>query len=513
METVRNRCPGCRRVSCDGCGIYQKKTAPGGGEIYLNKLNTNKQIREEFPEGFEMEPGEGIGISFDVGTTTLAGMLWDLKGGILLGAETAANPQAIFGADVISRIRAVDEEEALKKMQSLLVEKLDGMAESLAGKCAQASVGQSPPQSAGERKAAEALAGKAKQPYSEAAIRRAVFVGNTAMCEILLGIKPEGLSGAPFVPDYEKTVAIKGRRLGFRFLENTDIIVLPPIGGYVGSDALAVYGCVSRQEPGGRILAVDIGTNGEILLQCGEENGNRIGYACSAAAGPALEGGAVSQGMRAAEGAIDRVSISGSFPMQDIVCHVLGETPPAGICGSGLVDALAALLKTGVLDDTGYMRSPGEARLAGVPGRICRRIRAGAAGWKFLLTEEAHPVYLTAEDVRQLQLAVSALRSGMEILLKKAGFRAKELDRIYLAGAFGCYIRKESALSAGLLPKVSEEKVVQAGNLAGVGSAMALLSRPALERMERECGKLAHVELAEEEEFKEKFLKHLNFNC
>ncbi len=115
--------------------------------------------------------------------------------------------------------------------------------------------------------------------------------------------------------------------------------------------------------------------------------------------------------------------------------------------------------------------------------------------------------------MRQLQLAVSALRSGMEILLKKAGLRAKELDKIYLAGAFGCYIRKESALSAGLLPKGSEEKVVQAGNLAGVGSAMALLSKPALERMERECGRLEHVELAEEEEFKEKFLKHLNFNC
>ena len=172
METVRNRCPGCRRVSCDGCGIYQKKTAPAAGMI-LNKLNTNKQIREEFPEGFEMERGEGIGISFDVGTTTLAGMLWDLKGGILLGAETAANPQAVFGADVISRIRAAGEEAALKKMQSLLVEKLDGMAEALE---------------------------KAERPYGATAIRKAVFAGNTAMCEILLGIKPDGLSGRALCP-------------------------------------------------------------------------------------------------------------------------------------------------------------------------------------------------------------------------------------------------------------------------------------------------------------------------
>lgn len=483
METIKKRCPGCRRVSCDGCG---------------GKLNTNKQIREEFPEDFEIEPADGmgdsqgdfegplIGISFDVGTTTLAGMLWDLRGGILLGAETETNPQTAFGADVISRIRAAGEEAALKKMQSLLVERLDGMAEALARKIA--------------------------QPDGAAVIRKAVFVGNTAMCEILLGIKPEGLSAAPFVPDYEKTVQIKGGGLGFHFLEDTDMVVLPPIGGYVGSDALAVYGCISRQEPEKRILAVDIGTNGEILLQCGGEN-NSIGYVCSAAAGPALEGGAVSQGMRAAAGAIDRISTGGSFPMQDIVCHVLGGTSPSGICGSGLVDALAVLLKTGVLDETGYMRSCEEAGRAGVPSRICRRIRTEEAGRKFLLTEDAHPVYLTAKDVRQLQLAVSALRSGMEVLLKKAGLKVEELDRIYLAGAFGCYIRKESALAAGLLPKVSEEKVVQAGNLAGVGSAMALLSKPAFARMEQEGRALEHVELAEEEDFKEQFLTYLNFNC
>ncbi|MDE6965320.1 MAG: ASKHA domain-containing protein [Lachnospiraceae bacterium] len=519
---TENRCPGCRRISCDGCGIYQKKQS-SGGESDLRRLNTNKQIREHFPEGFEIEPeagtesfrencpdglsksqgeafGRGLwGISFDVGTTTLAGMLWDLRSGILLGARTETNPQAAFGADVISRIQAAADGETLKKMQKVLTEKLDEMAQRLV------------------RQQEETLRQPARRPKEEGGVSKAVFVGNTAMCEILLGIKPEGLSAAPFTPDYAGTVQVKGKELGFCFLKNANVTVLPPIGGYVGSDALAVYTCVNRQEPEMRVLAADIGTNGEILLRCGKrsrsgEENAPVSYACSAAAGPALEGGAVSQGMRAADGAIDAVSVSGSFPMQDITCHVLGEGRPAGICGSGLVDALAVLFKTGVLDDTGYMRNPSEAGRAGVPGRICRRIRTMDGERKFLLTKEECPVYLTAKDVRQLQLAVSALRSGMEVLLKKAGLRVEELDRVYLAGAFGCYIRKESALAAGLLPGVSEEKVIQAGNLAGVGCAMALLSKSALEKMEKEAGELVHVELAEEEEFKERFLENLNFH-
>ena len=471
MENRRSRCPGCRRISCDGCGMYEKKPTPGDGGKQLKKLNTNKQIREEFPKGFEVKPGEGTGISFDVGTTTLAGMLWDLKKGILLDAETDSNPQAVFGADIISRIQAARKDDDLKRMQAVLAGKLDEMAQIMAG---------------GRN------------------ICKAVFVGNTAMCEILLGIKPSGLFKAPFTPDYNKTVRMKGRKLGFCFLKDADILVLPPVGGYVGSDALAVYSCVNMEAPEKNILAVDIGTNGEILLRCGKGS-----YACSAAAGPALEGGAVSFGMRAARGAIDMVSLNGSFPMEDVVCRVIGGGVPSGICGSGLVDALAALLKAGVLDDTGYIRSASEARLAGVSGKICRRIRTGDKGQKFLLTEESHPVYITSEDVRHLQLAISALRSGMEVLLQKAGLGVEELDGIYLAGAFGCYIGIDSALAAGLCP--AKAKIVQAGNLAGVGSAMALLSETALEKMEAESREIVHVELAEEEDFKEKFLTYMNF--
>lgn len=489
------RCPGCKRESCDGCGIYRK-------------LNTNKQLMVQFPEGFRAESGEGLGISFDVGTTTLAGMLWNMRDGALLDAETAANPQAVFGADVVSRIQAAAESrEKLNRMQALLVKKLDEMADTMWRRVQQKEE---------DNSADGSKSSTGEKGSAIGNVTKVTVVGNTAMCEIFMGMKPEGLSKAPFVPDYQGRRKVTGGTLGFQFLKETKIDVLPAIGGYVGADALAVYSYVNYQEQDAyqrgenKILAVDIGTNGEILLWC---NGKR--YACSTAAGPALEGGAVSQGMRAAAGAIDRVSLSGSFPMQDLVCHVIGGEKSVGICGSGLLDALAVLYRIGVVDDTGYMRSAAEAEKAGVPRRIGRRIeeggREGKGRRRVLLSNMAQSVYLTADDVRQLQLSISALRSGMEVLLKKAGIQAEELDRVYLAGAFGCYINIESGIAIGLFPNVSKEKFIQAGNLAGTGAAMALLSTKVLGEMEEEAASLVHVELAAEEDFKELFLSHMNF--
>lgn len=473
MENGKARCPGCRRSGCDGCGIFQK-------------LNTNKNVRISFPESFQAEPGEGLGISFDVGTTSLAGMLWDLKEGRLLGAETGANPQALFGADVVSRIQAaVEDQEKLQKMQKLLTGSLDRMAEQLWD------------------------AVKREPDLPDHRIRKTVIVGNTAMCELLMGLVPEGLFKAPFRPDYHAVVQMEGSRLGFRFLKDAQIMILPPVGGYVGGDALMVHSYVNLKEPDKKILSIDIGTNGEILLQTGSKK-----FACSAAAGPALEGGAVSQGMRAAKGAIDMVSLSGRFPMQDIGVRVIGGGTSSGICGSGLVDALAVLYRIGVLDRTGYMRSPLEAKKAGVPERICRRISESGGKdeeRRFLLSDAGQSVYLTAGDVRQLQLSISAIRSGMEVLLNKAGCRVEELDRIYLAGAFGCYIGIESGVQTGLFPDAAREKFVQAGNLAGTGAAMALLSPKICRWMEKEKDQITHVELARESSFQELFLSHMNF--
>lgn len=479
MGQEKNKCPGCKRARCEGCGIFQQ-------------LNTNKQILLRFPKGFLADGKEGLGISFDVGTTTLAGMLWEMQEKTLLCARTEANPQALYGADVVNRIQAtMESRQKAQHLQSLLVKALDEMAAALL-------------EQAGRR----------------GQIKKAVMVGNTAMCELLMQLRPEGIAAAPFLPDYRQTFTGKGKTLGFTFLGETQITVPPPIGGYVGADALAVYNYIRQEHQGenrekqvgqaaiGNWLALDIGTNGEILLQCGEK-----AYACSTAAGPALEGGALSCGMRAAAGAVDRVSLGGSFLQQDILCHVIAGEKAKGICGSGLVDAIAVLLQAGVLGTDGSLRTAQEARHAGVPERICRRLiqrKTGAAEPEpcFLLAEE---VYITRKDIRQMQLAIGAIRAGTEVLLRRAGITAKELGRVYLAGAFGSYIRVESGIAVGLFFSLPWEVYIQAGNLAGMGAAMALLSEDMLLQMEHRSRELIHIELAQEPEFQELFLEHMNF--
>lgn len=208
------------------------------------------------------------------------------------------------------------------------------------------------------------------------------------------------------------------------------------------------------------------------------------------------------------------VSLAGSFPVQDIAVRVIQGGRSLGICGSGLVDALALLYRIGVLDHTGYMRSTQEAEKAGVPRRICGRILDEAKDGgerRFLLTDSSQPVYLTMGDVRQLQLSISAIRSGMETLLKKAGCQVEELDYVYLAGAFGSYIGIESGIQTGLFPDIDRKKFVQAGNLAGTGAAMALLSKKMQEQTGKEKEQIVHVELAGEPVFQELFLEHMNF--
>lgn len=463
---VRN-CPGCRHESCTGCGIFMK-------------LNTNKHVPVNLPENFCPEIQTGFGISFDLGTTSLSGMLWDLEQGICLGARTMTNPQVKWGTDVISRLQAaLQGKEELMQLQTAVVQALDQLAFQIVNKDFGQMVN----------------------------LEKVVIVGNTAMCQLLMGISPMGLARAPFRPDYGETKCFKGDKLGFVFLKDTEIYILRPMGGYVGADALALYSwiCMQRSAKNKKILAVDIGTNGEILLLSSGDH-----YACSVAAGPALEGGGAACGMRAVSGAVDMVTVGGQFPLQDIMCRVIGGGIPKGICGSGLLDALAVLRRAFVLDDTGYFRSREEAESAGVPRRLMDRIEESDKGRRILLTDKEHPVYLYAEDVRQLQVAIGAIRAGIEIMLEKANMQAEELDEIYLAGAFGNYIGIENSMELGLLPKVKKDKIIRAGNPAGTGAAMALLSSEFINRTEKWAEVPVHVELAGDKRFEELFLRYMN---
>lgn len=454
------RCALCRKESCDGCSLSP-----------AIRIKTSKETAQEEFHLPEDEGMSGLGIAVDLGTTTIAAMLWDLGERKQLAVRSSVNPQRIAGSDVISRIAYARESgDNRERLQSLLVRKIDELARDM----------------------------------SELPADRVTVAGNTAMCELLLGLSLEGLSGAPFHKEYRGTAEREGKELGFSFLGGAQILVLPSIGGYVGSDALAVYTWVRRQDQRSNVLAVDIGTNGEILLF-----GKNMVYACSAAAGPALEGAAVRQGMGAVLGAVEEVLLWGSFPRQDLLCRTIGSAPPKGICGSGLVDALAVLRKKKVIDQSGYLLDAGEARRRGIPELICRRLGAREGENRILLTDQANPVFLTAGDIRQLQLAKGAVRAAIEILLDKEGIDAEDLNHIYLAGAFGSYIRIQSAQTVGLLPEIPKERITHAGNCAGQGAVMALFSERVIRDMEEAAENISHVELAGQERFQEFFLRHM----
>ncbi|MDE7247293.1 MAG: ASKHA domain-containing protein [Lachnospiraceae bacterium] len=458
---VRLKCAGCRKESCNGCSLYRQ-------------INTGKNASSVFPEDFAPDRGKGLGIAFDVGTTTIAGMLWNLGEGEQLEARTRINPGRYVGSDVISRMTFVRNRAGeQEKMQRLMAGALDDMAREMA------------------------------ESYTEK-ISQVVIVGNTVMCELLLLESLEGLVNAPFHKDYEGSRKCLGKDLGFFYLQDAEILVLPAIEGFVGADALAVHHCIKHLDGRKNVLAVDIGTNGEILLFGKEQT-----YVCSAAAGPALEGAAVLCGMGASEGAVSQVQLAGSFPREDIFCSVIGGKEPKGICGSGLVDALAVLKKIGAIDETGYLRTAAEARKAGVREQFCRRLSVQQGENRFLLTDERNPVFLTAGDIRQLQLSKGEIRAGIEIVLAKEKIEAEELSHIYIAGSFGSFIQKESAVEIGLLPRIPLERISHIGNCAGTGASMALLSAQAVREMEQDAQMIQHVELADEEGFQACFLESL----
>jgi len=428
----------------------------------LRELDWRARVTVRDREIIHVAPADApwLGLAVDIGTTKIAAYLVDLASGRTIAAAGAMNPQIAYGEDVVARLmyagKGPDEAAA---MQALLADGLNRLAADL---CAE--VGARP-----------------------ADIVDAVAVGNTAIHHLFLRLPVQQLAAAPYVPAVRAAVDVKAREVGLKLAPGAYVHLLPNIAGYVGADHVAMLLATGVADATDTVLAIDIGTNTEICLA---RRGRLTSLSC--ASGPAFEGAHISFGMRAAAGAIERVRIVDGR----VECKTIGDAPPVGLCGSGILDAMAQLRLVGLLDRRGTLAGPGVRMVEGDPAFVI----ADAAA-----TGNGRPIVVTQHDIRELQLAKGAIRCGIETLLQDAGIGPADLDRVIIAGAFGTYIEVESALTIGLLPPTPRERIVQVGNAAGTGARLALISQRQRERAGEIAGRVRYLELARAPRFMRNF--------
>ena len=405
--------------------------------------------------------GRSLGLAVDLGTTKIAGYLVDMESGQTLAAEGLMNPQIAYGEDVITRIGHVTRTLAeAAPLQELAVKALNRLAASL---CAQVDA----------------------RPE---AIVEAVVVGNTAMHHLFLRLPVAQLARAPYVPATCAALDVKARDLGLHIAPGAYVHLLPNVAGFVGADHVAMLLATGVRQAGGVVLALDIGTNTEICLA---SHGEMVSVSC--ASGPAFEGAHVQHGMRAAAGAIEHVRMVG----ERLEVQTIGGVPAAGLCGSGLLDAVALLRLAGVLNRAGQMGDH-------------PRVRVHQGKREFVLVgeeeREGRPaITLTQRDVRELQLAKAAIRTGIQALLDGCGQDEGGIEQVIIAGAFGTYIDVASAVAIGMLPPLPLERFRQVGNAAGTGARLALISRDQRATAQQIAGQVRYVELASTHGFARKF--------
>jgi uncharacterized 2Fe-2S/4Fe-4S cluster protein (DUF4445 family) len=400
------------------------------------------------------------GLAVDIGTTKLAAYLVDLGTGATVARAGAMNPQIAFGEDVISRIAyAGRETDGAKKLQSVLMDTLNDL---LAWMCAEVHV----------------------SPYS---VLDAVLVGNTAMHHLFAGLPVEQLGHAPFAPASTGPLSIPAADLGLNLGPGANAYLPPVIAGYVGADLLAMLLATEVWKSTGNVIALDIGTNTEIgLITHGKIT------CCSCASGPAFEGAHIHEGMRAAPGAIERARWSDG----KILWQTIENQPPVGICGSGILDIVAALLDGELLKPTGALKTDSESGYVLAPAAQ---------------TGMGRDLMVTRKDIHEIQLAKSAIRAAVEILLQEAGLTSAGLDAFIVAGAFGTYLDLRSAIRTGMFPSLPQEKFRQVGNAAGVGAKQMLVSLDSRREAERLASRIGYVELTARPAFTSLFMEHLSF--
>ncbi|MDD1775948.1 MAG: ASKHA domain-containing protein [Candidatus Methanomethylicus sp.] len=431
-----------------------------GWKVTMTLLGENDVI--------DIQPGDtsknSFGVAVDVGTTKLAVFIADLTDGGLVFADGVMNPQIKFGEDVISRINySTHGEYQLRELQNTIIEGINELIDK----------------------------GLSETGINRDELYELVCVGNTAMHHLFMGIDCKNLGLSPYPASMGKAYDLTAHEMGLGINPSGNVHTLPNVAGFVGADAIADILACRLHEKEKLSLLMDVGTNTEVML------GNKEGiWSCSTASGPAFEGAHIRHGMRAASGAIERVKIV--HPL-DIECKIIDDEKARGICGSGIIDAIAEMLKNGIMDTSG--------RILEGP-----RVREGNNGREFILVtrEETasgqEEIVVTQDDIREIQKAKAAMYAGYMTLMKKSNSTQKSLSEIIIAGAFGTYIDPESARIIGMIPEMPLERISFTGNTAGSGARICLKSIECRKEAQAIASKIRYVELAAEQVFLEEYI-------
>ncbi len=430
-------------------------------EFSLTVVKAEKEILNLLPNDHS---DEIYGVAIDIGTTTIACYLFELVGGRQLAVAAGSNPQSAFGADVISRIGyAREQEKGSEELRRLVVDALNELITRMVRE-----VG-----------------------INRDAVYKVTVVGNPTMLHLFLGIDPLAIDHNPYVPVIQNGLTLRAEEASLAVFPFARVEILPAVSAYVGSDIVAGILYADMGTKDAIELFLDIGTNGEVVLAVGKKM-----FACSTAAGPAFEGASISQGMSALNGAIHRVTIKDG----ELSCSAIGGKEARGICGSGLVDAVAVLREIGLIDNSG--------RLCRTEHPLAAQIEGEGTKARFLLSDG---IYLTQKDIREFQLAKGAIRAGIEVVLAHASIGSDDIDRILVGGTFGSSLSPSSLLRTGLLPSIDVGRIIFLGNSAGQGAKLVLLNHRNRQGLQRLIKRTNYIELAFIKTFSREFIAHMQF--
>lgn len=492
---LRSDCGG--RGVCEKCRVKLKKNQEDYDIINACQLKITTDVCIKIPDSslmsshiitkapiiFERRFKKGAGsiaakqeygLAVDLGTTTIAVYLCDIGQREVVSSLAVKNPQALFGDDVMSRISAiVRDKKNLSIQQNLVVNAIQwGVNELIA-----------------------------PSRLNPASLFWMSVVGNPAMIHIFLGVDPSSIGVYPFQPAFFNARQIAGEHLGFKNL-NVMIQTLPQVSGFIGADILSAALAVDFKAQPAASLLMDLGTNGELLLNTKDKI-----FATSCATGPAFEGASLSCGMQALPGAVDRIEMIG--PQKKCTYSVIkkkkaGQTKPSGICGTGVISAIARFYENEVIDSDGRL-----IMNAGIPAII--KDKSGQTMYVIVPKESpvSSSIGISQKDIRSVQLGKAALMTGIEFLMKEAEIR--ELNRIIIAGAFGSHIKAQDMMTLGMIPRMPEKKISLRGNAAGAGAVMALCDKTYISGIRHVTETLCQVDLASQPDFQKTFVKNLNF--